>query len=1751
MVRNNVCSLSRVQSIHLTVHLFVLSLSLNFPRIDPHPVALHRPSIHRPLLAELKLDFKSLEEEFEQRTHTSSALLGATTARSRAGSVGPGTSGEEAASRSRLAVLPIQRGNHVAMWLQRNKLQPAAAAEIVVDVCYGRTINACPLKLEALEGLLSVLPGVEESRELRKHFRGLLALPEDAAAAAALANANPIERFLYDVLCVPDYDERLRAVQFKLQLNERLDNLAAQLRQIEGACAEIETAEALQVVLRVVLLVGNFLNAGGKNGGAKGFSIDTLPKLKHVRSTKQRERTLLSYVAAQLLDLPKASKTPSTAAAAAPSAETAATAPAAAAAPIFSLRAALPCLDGAVKISFRETSEEIDDLRKNLGVIEVALAALPYVGEDEEAPEKDPFHRALEAFYEEALGRVQRAEGDLAAVRTRFAKLMSFLSGAAYRECQEFFVMLRDFAVDLDLAVQLENAKRTAAQLAETRRANQAKRQETQNANASNKAAVVGGVMGAPTATAAAAVVRSGVAIRGPSVQPPSTTAALSRSSQGTMLLNAVKAYSRLTPEARRTLLTEPGARGRLKALGIDRRHSIGGGDDDLSWLLRDLQGPNAAATPARFRRFSPGVNVASIRKAITSPKKVKRRGAAGREIETRVLMDAWPKPTRLELASASRSQRSAHILPSKQLSETTASAAAAAAVPGGSFEGAPKVHLRASPSPRTRAADLEEFRANFCERNEPVAAVDESLVLPAVRLESRFAAEDDADEPAPRPTHRGPIPTQVRASLYASMDSGVLFGAGTVPLSVSGGGSVLPGATRDRTMTTRPNTDGSDDQDRPSAHASPGADLLALRESCGESAFPTDLCRFPALAANWTQGMDVGASTTFSRDAGARALDLRASPPSSPPSSRNSASSPPLATLVLAPMDSSAAASAAAAPVTETEPVVPAAPMVAIDEEPVTARMLLQGLPRQHSLLSADGGNLDRSALLDLVSSQLMDDAPHDGAAAAADTEGKRGGAFVLMSPGPGLEGTIRGRLANPDHRGAEAQELEETTLVFGPILDHSALPSTPLCPVVLSPLGHPAPSDDDTLLLDGHLSATLHSMRISDGGVEPSLLPATPPPAPRPAGAPLTGRSPVELHENAAFTAQQTQSPIALSPILPALAASPEPNVASGVSGVASKSPLSPRSALRLTDNRLFRAEAEASEPPVDREELPNRQQSIASLSIAQLYTSTRSLKTFLLPSPLPAEQSTEMFHRIAVDASFVASPTSSQGTAQTGGGDPSSLHYAAPPGTTAMHLPSPGLELEMGMMRCSAASASIGTFQLRRREGTDGDAVGLSDSPCISTVLERTPLVGPAAAKDLRFTPTPAPSAFPTPAASGFSARAAASASSRGASRGASEDCAESTALLERVQRAIEDSKRMLAASNALRASQRSWGEITGGARSVALPVQQQQQPDPELLDAATSAPAAEQENYVVVAELETQAEPTKLQAPEELRIPVAQEASEDPFPVMEAEPESPSEPLPAIVPLAAAMDGGVYGADEAEAEEEGVRAASPEPRASWEPAPQIHPLVPTVLAVHRAEAVLPLAPRTDNLPLTPVSAYLEKALEKVAVGASLDLSRATDAARAAPSARKSHIRLNTVRASAPALTPARLEQENCSPAAAAAAASARAVALPTPPSSIPADFTPRFSCPSPGNPVYVEGLSPSPSPLRGAARPRSEEIIDDFVQSVQTSPQSQGQVAAPPPPPSARVALEFDSTEREVMELFGQCAAETEVRACCLL
>lgn len=72
---------------------------------------------------------------------------------------------------------------------------------------------------------------------------------------------------------------RLSAVLFKLQFEEQVNNIKPDIMAVSAACEEIRRSKSFSQLLELVLLMGNFMNAGSRNAQTFGFDLSSLCKV--------------------------------------------------------------------------------------------------------------------------------------------------------------------------------------------------------------------------------------------------------------------------------------------------------------------------------------------------------------------------------------------------------------------------------------------------------------------------------------------------------------------------------------------------------------------------------------------------------------------------------------------------------------------------------------------------------------------------------------------------------------------------------------------------------------------------------------------------------------------------------------------------------------------------------------------------------------------------------------------------------------------------------------------------------------------------------------------------------------------------------------------------------------------------------------------------------------------------------------------------------------------------------------------------------------------------------------------------------------------------------------------------------------------------------------------------------------------------------------------------------------------------------
>nr|XP_046246890.1 protein diaphanous homolog 3-like isoform X4 [Scatophagus argus] len=110
------------------------------------------------------------------------------------------------------------------------------------------------------------------------------------------ANLSEPEQFGVVMSSVKRLRPRLSHILFLLQFEEQVNNLRPDILAVNAACDEVRKSRPFGHLLELVLLLGNYMNAGSRNAQSYGFDLSSLCKLKDTKSADQKT-TLLHFLA--------------------------------------------------------------------------------------------------------------------------------------------------------------------------------------------------------------------------------------------------------------------------------------------------------------------------------------------------------------------------------------------------------------------------------------------------------------------------------------------------------------------------------------------------------------------------------------------------------------------------------------------------------------------------------------------------------------------------------------------------------------------------------------------------------------------------------------------------------------------------------------------------------------------------------------------------------------------------------------------------------------------------------------------------------------------------------------------------------------------------------------------------------------------------------------------------------------------------------------------------------------------------------------------------------------------------------------------------------------------------------------------------------------------------------------------------------------------------------------------------------------
>ncbi|CBZ25453.1 putative formin [Leishmania mexicana MHOM/GT/2001/U1103] len=196
---------------------------------------------------------------------------------------------DEATSRVQ-RILDVNRDRNVGIVLKFIRL-PIQQIEASV-----RTFDTLTLGEERISGLLKIIPTLDDFEAIARAQK-VHGGPWKRAEEQQLPQAV---RFFLMTQRIDHYAERIHAWSLRYELHGRLEYLEQKLSKADKAIDATFASPSLPDLLYFLLEVSNFLNAGSRFQGAKGFPITQLPQIMDFKTTDGKG-TLLQYVV-EILD---------------------------------------------------------------------------------------------------------------------------------------------------------------------------------------------------------------------------------------------------------------------------------------------------------------------------------------------------------------------------------------------------------------------------------------------------------------------------------------------------------------------------------------------------------------------------------------------------------------------------------------------------------------------------------------------------------------------------------------------------------------------------------------------------------------------------------------------------------------------------------------------------------------------------------------------------------------------------------------------------------------------------------------------------------------------------------------------------------------------------------------------------------------------------------------------------------------------------------------------------------------------------------------------------------------------------------------------------------------------------------------------------------------------------------------------------------------------------------------------------------
>ncbi|XP_031417176.1 delphilin isoform X2 [Clupea harengus] len=301
-----------------------------------------------------------------------------------------------------IEILSHKKAYNASILIAHLKLSPAELRQVLMTMSTEHRLEPTHIKQ-----LLLYAPDDEEVKQYAQYDQDPSKLSEP-------------DKFVLQMLLVPEYKTRLRSLHFKTTLQEKVEEMRAGYECIYKASLELKSSKKLAKILEFVLAMGNYLNNGQpKTNKTTGFKINFLTELSTTK-TVDGKSTFLHVLAKSLCQhFPE----------------------------LINFNRDLTTVPLAAKVNQRTITADLTDLHSTIEDIRTACLKIPATAEDR-------FAVIMSSFLENSHPAMQSLDSLQQRAMEEFSKVASFFGEDSKATSTEaFFAIFAEFTSKFERAL--------------------------------------------------------------------------------------------------------------------------------------------------------------------------------------------------------------------------------------------------------------------------------------------------------------------------------------------------------------------------------------------------------------------------------------------------------------------------------------------------------------------------------------------------------------------------------------------------------------------------------------------------------------------------------------------------------------------------------------------------------------------------------------------------------------------------------------------------------------------------------------------------------------------------------------------------------------------------------------------------------------------------------------------------------------------------------------------------------------------------------------------------------------------------------------------------------------------------------------------------------------------------------------------------------------------------------------------------